>query len=195
MPIVAAKIKRLGGDLAYVAMDEPLYYGHYPTGGCQSSIADLASQINQTYVAFRAEFPAVQLGDIEPYFQIPSGSWLSDVSEFFDAIYSATGVPLAFVHDDAAIESSQYQQRTPSFISLVHQKHIPYGLIRDGSGTAQSNIEWVNSAISRISQYNSLGYPTPEQNIFQSWDLYPNIALPPENEGSLTHVIKVYFGI
>jgi hypothetical protein len=65
---VAQKIKSLGGTLAYVAMDEPLYFGHYSQqpGACQWPIQTVAQQAAATALAFKTVFPNVQIGDIEP---------------------------------------------------------------------------------------------------------------------------------
>ena len=66
MEIVASRVQR-GGDLRYVAMDEPLDFGHYShqPNACQSSLADLAADIAGKVRAIRRIFPEVQIGDIE----------------------------------------------------------------------------------------------------------------------------------
>ena len=48
---IAERVRRLGGDLQYVAADEPLYYGHHNKKGderlppCQIAIPELANLV------------------------------------------------------------------------------------------------------------------------------------------------------
>lgn len=54
------------GAINYLAMDEPLFYGHCYNGvlACYFPISDIVSQINQTVRAFQAIFPNIVVGGI-----------------------------------------------------------------------------------------------------------------------------------
>lgn len=44
---LATRIEQLGGDLAYIAMDEPAFYGHHFFGdnACNTGLADIARDV------------------------------------------------------------------------------------------------------------------------------------------------------
>jgi hypothetical protein len=194
--IIANRIKRLGGTLSYVAMDEPLdfYFNAMSTNmpNCPfSSIQGLAQNVAKTYFAFKDIFPNVQMGDIECYFQD-----VVDVTQYatwFAAFKAATGVPLAFFHDDAMIETNIWQQRTPTVRQALLAASIPYGLIRNGYGTETTDIQWMAIAESRVQIYNSLGLPAPDQNVFQTWAPHPTYVLPQTSPTSLTFLVEYLF--
>ncbi len=197
---ISARVQQLGGQIDFVAMDEPVYYEHYnttstpsPWNSCQMPFAALAQNLVQTASVFRQYFPAIIIGDIEPFSQMPSStSWASDYGQFADAFKAANnGAPLGFAHDDAAVESTAWQQRIGGLQSLLAQRKIAYGLIRNGNGS--SDATWVQSALDRINIYNSLNLPAPAHNIFQSWDPYPTHDLSETSPTALTYVANSFF--
>ena len=100
MQVMAERIRKLGGDLRYVAMDEPLWYGHHydKKNACQSSYEDLARDVAQKVVMLRAVFPDVKIGDIEPLGS--SGDWTNEIIQWAQAYRAAVGQPLSFVDAD-----------------------------------------------------------------------------------------------
>lgn len=200
VPFYAQKIKSNGGELAFIALDEPMYYGHYKTVGgiapnisCEFSIPELAQNVALTYEAYRREFPFVMVGDIEPFFAMPSTGWATKYAQFLDLYKQATDVSMAFVHDDAEVESIHWQQKISSIHSLLNQRLIPYGVIRNGTSYATSNKQWIDSAISRINTYKELRLQTPAHNIFQTWVAYPTHVLPETDSTTLTYLSNWYF--
>ena len=198
---MASRIESLGGELAFVAMDEPMFFEHYntslgtaPAVSCQFSIPDLARNVAQTYDAVRKYFPGVMMGDVEPFFQIPSANFALEFAQFADAYKLATGQALAFVHDDSALESAESQKRIPALQGVLSLRGIPYGLIRNGNGLkSTSDAAWVTSALLRIATYNSLRLPQPAQNVFQTWDPYPTHVLPETSPTTMTFLVKTFF--
>src|SRR5690242_8854167 len=91
--LLGARIQHLGGELSYVAMDEPLWFGHNYDGanGCRTSIADIAQDVAAKVVAIRRSFPAVRVGDIEPVGQKEPSEWLDQVAEWMSAYRAAVG--------------------------------------------------------------------------------------------------------
>jgi hypothetical protein len=62
------RVERLGGDLAYIAMDEPLYYGgnQYKGGdACNLSVRQIAADVAPNVKLAKSIFPNVKIGDIE----------------------------------------------------------------------------------------------------------------------------------
>ena len=100
-------MKRLGGSLAYVAMDEPLWFGRYATkkGACQWEIGKIASVVAGEVAQLRMVFPDVKIGDIEPIGDL-APSWTEDIAEWTNAYRTATGSSLAFLHADIQWETN-----------------------------------------------------------------------------------------
>ena len=196
---ISSKVRRLGGELAYIAMDEPLYFGHYPidntAGGgrsCRYGIPDLASNVGRSLAEFRTYFPAVQVGDIEPFFQLPTADWAADTAAWIDAFAAANGAPLAFFHDDALITTGSWTTMISTFQSILRQRGIAYGFMVNGSGFSTDGT-WVTAAKARTQTYRALGLPTPEQIIVQTWNQWPRATLPETSGTSLTSVVNWYF--
>ena len=61
------RVKRLGGELNYIAMDEPLYYGHEFKGGgaCNLTVKQVAAEVTQNVKLAKSLFPNVEIGDVE----------------------------------------------------------------------------------------------------------------------------------
>jgi hypothetical protein len=81
MAALAAKLKRAGGTLEYIAMDEPLWFGHYynEKNACHSSIDNVVARVAANWREYQKVFPNVIIGDIEPFPSITAQpSWQSD---------------------------------------------------------------------------------------------------------------------
>jgi hypothetical protein len=193
---LAQRIKSLGGNLAYIAMDEPLYYAHYYAENkqgaqCAYSIPDLANAVTTTFQAFQSVYPNVKLGDIEPFPATAriTSDWLSDYQVWVQSIYQASLQPLAFVHDDANFTSSLWYM-SKSLRAFLSSNNIPYGLIWHGGGN--SDTQWAQVTEARMQLYGDIGLPAPDQNIFQSWDPYPSYALPQTSPTTMTYLVNYF---
>jgi hypothetical protein len=192
----AQRIKALGGNLAYISMDEPLFYGHFyqGTNACQASVETVAQQAASTMQAYQAVFPEVQVGDIEPLdsFADPAGVWVSTTQEWIGDFQAAAGFPLAFLHDDVTW-SVPLNQYLPQLQPLLTQQSIPFGMIFNGTNNAVSDAGWMSAAEQNIQAYNSSGDAQPAQVIFQTWDPYPTHVLPETSPTSLSYLVDFYF--
>ena len=194
----ALKIKSLGGNLAYVSMDEPLYFGHYSQdpGTCQSPIALLAQQAGATALAFKSVFPDVRIGDIEPLNSVIAAAgadrWLADTKAWIDGFRQAAGFPLAYFHDDADW-SVPLNRFIPELQALLARENIPFGMIFDGTDNAVSDASWMAAAEEHIQAYNHSGNAQPAHVIFQTWNPYPTHVLPETSPLALSHLVDFYF--
>jgi hypothetical protein len=188
---LSQRVQSLGGELAYVAMDEPLYFGHYSTqaGTCQLPIATLASNVEQTFVTYQSFFAAVQMGDIEPFMNMMElsplppplppllSTWAPDYASWMDAFTAANGgIPLAFVHDDTDY-SATWKSNLPTLLNILAPRGVPYGLIHDGYQPSSSSLEWMATAEGYLDFSLALG-SNVQHNIFQTWNAFPQTALP-----------------
>jgi hypothetical protein len=194
---IAARVKSLGGTIAYVAMDEPvsLFKGlaakNRQTACPFDSLQGLALNIANFYAAYQSVFPAVQVGDIE------NGLTGPEMADWAAAYRRATGVALAFFHDDAF--QVGWEKNTAAVQSALKGADgplgpgIPYGLIRNsGQPPGTTDREWVSKAESNMAFFDRLGFEAPSQNIFQTWEPNPKRVLP-ESGDTLTGIVAHFF--
>jgi hypothetical protein len=143
------------------------------------------------YAAYQAVFPAIQIGDIE------NGLTGAEMAAWATAYRNATGVSLAFFHDDAF--QVGWEKNTAAVQSALKGAEgpigpgIPYGLIRNsGQPPGTSDRAWVSKAKSNMEFFDHLGLDAPSQNIFQTWEPSPSRVLP-ETGDTLTNVIAHFF--
>ena len=140
--LFARKVKRLGGEIDYFGMDEPLYFGHdfdryddknrNPAHrGCHLTISEVAGDVAARLQQVRTVFPNVKVGDTEPFMKFPDSQWEAELSRWFDAFHSATGEPLAFFRLDL-IWVKPWQSRMPKLVALLRSKGVPLQVIYDG---------------------------------------------------------------
>jgi len=194
---IALEVKRLGGIIAYAAMDEPVAFFNVVSArdglsACPfNSLQTLAQNVANFYAAYQAVFPEIQIGDIE------NGLTGSQVTAWATAYRNATGVSLAFFHDDAFQagwdkNAARVQAALKGAEGLIGPG-IPYGLIRNsGQPPGTTDRAWVSKAKSNMEFFNRLGIEAPSQNIFQTWEPCPSRVLP-ELGDTLTNVVAHFF--
>ena len=190
---VATRIQQLGGNLQYLAFDEPFYHGGvlYPgPNGCHWTPQQIAADAMQSVNQIRTMFPNVIVGDIEP---VPGGSnWLSQYTAGIDAWRALTGAPFAFFHFDVNWGIS-WKPSVESLREALQQRGIPFGMIYNGWATDLSDAQWMAGAENHYVEWEAQGGAIPSQVIFQSWYPYPQHVLPETDPTALTYLIDSYF--
>lgn len=194
MQNVLERIKRLGGDLRYVAMDEPLWFGHVSNhkNSCHSSIEAIARDVATRIAVIKKVFPDVEVGDVEPL-ATPAepADWLDEISAWLAAYKEAVGVPLRFFDADVTWSGS-WQPQLRSLATRLRAAGVSYGLIYDGDATDSSGIAWVQNAENRFAQVESNPETAPDRAILQSWTLQPEHMLPETQAGTMTYLVNSY---
>ena len=128
--MVVSRIKRLGADLDYVAMDEPLEFGHYSQlpNACQSTLADIANDVAVKVRAVRQIYPNVQVGDIEGIGLVGPQSNIGELMEWTRYYQSAVGTPLSFLHVDVLWSGPWKPQLQQLAARCVFRHQIRYHL-------------------------------------------------------------------
>jgi hypothetical protein len=198
--LMATRIQRLGGTIAYVQMDEPLYYGHQYNGKgrdgnatpCHASIATIAQQAATKMAAIRSVFPNVIVGDVEPVGPSAANS-PTDLADWLAAYQAASDVPLAFVDLDIVWPQPSWQTQFQAALATIRNASIPLGVIYNGLASDQSDVAWIANADTQIRLIeHKLGFK-PDRAIFQSWYLYPQTMLPETTPNStFTGLVKSY---
>jgi hypothetical protein len=197
------RIKKFGGQIDYIAMDEPVWFGHAAKGApvkggsragivgghfCEDPIADLVDQIAPKIEILRQAFPNIQVGEIDPV----SAKWPSevdDMAQFADLYRKKTGVPLAFVHTDVSWETN-WKPLLEGVAEQAHKRGIRLGVICDGDSTARTNEEWVSSALQHCKAIAADPKVKPDDFIVQTWQALPNKMLPETDPGAMTFAVK-----
>ena len=190
----AQRVKRLGGTLAYAAMDEPLWFGHFDKSpaACQSSIDSVAEGVAENAKALRAIFPDVQIGDIEP-FQGPGVDTLkpADIMTFAEAYRRATGTPLVFVHADLNW-ARHADAELKALKADLHGAGIRFGVIFDGDPNDPTDLAWTSHAEARFEDVEQQAAEKPDDAILQTWMVHPAHMLPESQPGTMTNLVLRY---
>jgi hypothetical protein len=182
-PKLAARIARLGGDLAYIAMDEPI-------GGvnkCHMDMAVAARDAAHNIAAVKAMFPSVRVGDIE---SLPPSPEM--IVKWVEAYRAATGVPLAFFHADIGW-THPWQVPLEKLATAIHARQIPFGVIINGANNAPSDEAWIAQAEAHLRAIESDPKIRPDQLVFQSWVRHPTHIFPASDPGTFSHLLEDYF--
>jgi hypothetical protein len=197
---VADRIKALGGDLSYIDIDEAFWFGRYysGTGACHAEVAALAQDVAANFKAYQAVFPDVRLGDTEPLGPPPAGDpagrWSAGTQAWIDALQSASGAKLAFIHEDITDWNRPLADYLPAVARLVHRNGIPFAPIIIAATPKGPDDAWVASAQGNIERLKTSGAWPPDHLVFATWHAYPTHNLPDASPSAFTHLPYAYFG-
>jgi hypothetical protein len=200
---ISQKVKTAGGIIQYIAMDEPLWYGHYYKAqpgkqpGCQTPLPELINLIAPTLQAYQDEFPNISLGEIEPTGIASQPNWRADITAWATLFRTRLGRPLAFMHLDIPIDRPQDIAAAVDFFhfmeTLKQEKDLEaVGIIYNGGPKDQTDQAWVASARSHIQLFEDQNHLRPDQAIIQSWSANPTHAMPDSSPDTLTGLVNYY---
>lgn len=195
MRVLANRIKKNGGELAFIAMDEPLWYGHHfrGTNACQWSPEYLAQQILGELKEVREIFPEVKVGDVEPIASPQPEDWTDQIIAWTRTWRQITGEPFAFVRADV-VWTGSWRTELPALKRKLRAEHIEYSLIYDGGGTGKQESDqlWTEEAAQRFRMVEADPQMAPEQAVIQTWVRWPSHMLPETQPGTLTNLLLQY---
>lgn len=174
---VAERVERLGGEIAYVTMDEPVWYGHVVTGGrhCHDSIESIAQQMAENVRALKAAFPAIKFGDTEPINGDKTAGRIDAMLQFATAFKVATGEPISFIHADVTWQSPWHDQLA-EWKARTHAAGLKFGVIFNGAPTDANDDAWVRRAADRYRAVMNDPAIAPDDAILQSWMPLPGVG-------------------
>jgi hypothetical protein len=187
---VAKHFRALRANVAYVDMDEPLYYGHLFNGvnACHSSFKELLTDIANNVKQVRSQYPAVQVGESEP-FSVFSELDPGDVEKWLDGIKSATGKPLAFMRLDMDW-NAKWQPEVSKVARLLKRKGVRLQVIYNGLDGSKSDEEWISRALLNARDFEEV--IRPDGVAIESWAAFPKTYLPETDPISMTGLINRY---
>jgi hypothetical protein len=187
---LATRIKKLGGEIAYVAMDEPLWFGGLHVnhvGACHWQIPQIVAQVAEGVAELRRIFPQARVGDIEPIGHADF-DWPGEIAAWSAAYRAAVGVPLAFIHADVAWTQA-WQAPLKAVAASAHAEGIPFGVIIDSDRPDTVDAAWTDHATNNLRAVRTVLGGTPDHLIFQSWTAAPSRFLPDTQAGTLTNLV------
>ena len=170
--------------ISFIAMDEPLWFGHYFSGppggqpGCHSSIAQILDLVRAPLAVYAEAFPGVVVGDIEPTDIAEQGGWRADLMAWASGFRQQMGRPLAFMHLDIPFSRLGEEGFAVDYYGeadkLKGQGLVQaIGVIYDGTPTDLSDGAWVADSKAHIRLIEDKHRLMPDQAVIQSWQAYP----------------------
>jgi hypothetical protein len=184
------RLKELGLDVRYVAMDEPLTFGHYynKKNACGFSIDEVARRVAAAIAEIRQYYPDVRVVDEEAPQSMTTAQWNADFPKWLEAYRRATGGPLdAIVYD--LNWSQPWQAVVVPGVRVAHQAGIRAGIFLDGAG--KSDAEAVADYKKNMASLAALHAPFDFVEI-ANWTPHPANDLPQSDANSLTGVLHYY---
>lgn len=192
--VIANRIQRNGGELAYVAMDEPLWYAHHFSGNnaCLWSMEDVARDLLRRVADLREKFPSVQIGDIEPVGTPQPTDWVQEILQWTEVYRKIVGENLSFFHADVAW-NGPWRQQLSILKSRMQANGLKFGVIYDGGGGKdESDDLWTREAEQRVRMVEANPSMLPDHAIIQTWARWPKKMLPEDQPGTLTNLVLKY---
>lgn len=141
--------------LAYVSMDEPLYYGSIYSGTSdvdgvtgyapQWSIATVAADVAAELKAAQVYDPTIQFGDIEPIPEVDA----AEVAQWVADYKADTGENLAFFQADVQWNQAGWQTQLEQISAVLKANGIALDIIIDGDGTGTAS-QWTDQALTNL---------------------------------------------
>ncbi|WP_133999823.1 hypothetical protein [Dinghuibacter silviterrae] len=204
---ICAKIKKAGGRIDFLCMDEPLYYGHYFTKragksqpGCQSPVDTILRLMIPTLNVYRQAFPDIVVGEVEPTEIAAFPGWQQVLSDWTAGFRALNGRPLAFMQLDIP-----WANRAPSvepadavayfhFCETLRERHLldKIGIIYDGTPLDTTDAAWMQDARNHLVELSDRYQLHPDMAIFQSWMPHPTHAMPDSDPNTLSSIVEFY---
>lgn len=172
--VIAERIRKNGGELRYIAMDEPLFYGYHFSGtnACHFTMNELAAAIAPNVAVLRELFPSVEIGDVEPIGaanNVPP-AWVDEIAQWAQTYQQVVGQKLSFFHADV-VWNTPWQQQLGVVKRVAHERGLKFGVIYDGGGTGKQESDelWTQEAVQRFHAIEANPAMIPAHAIFQSW--------------------------
>jgi hypothetical protein len=187
--LILQKIRRNGGELGYLDMDEPFFFGHRDPSGCHLPATKVAQQVATSVASMRRIFPGLKVGVSEV---VTADRQLnSELVEWVDAYRAATGESLAFFHADVGWSELAIGSVLP-FSAKLKARGIPFGIYYTADGGVTSDLEWTQSAVRHFTEIEQVRNLHPDHAIFATWVPYPAHVLPENQPGTLMNVPLQY---
>jgi len=193
---MATRLKKLGADVKYIVMDEPLTFGHYSNkpNACHYPIPELAVAVVGEIRKVRSVFRDAIVIEDEAHSGIGSPD---ELGQWLDALKAqlGDGAPQA-IRFDVQWESPRkpWRQYTPPLVATVLRHGYRYGIIFDGTPQDSTDEAWIHTAQENIRNWEKTIRWRPDHVMIQSWHRHPQQLLPETSPTTLPYLINWYSG-
>jgi len=186
------RVKAAGGDVRYIQMDEPYYYGGLYTGpnACQWTPTYIAQQVQVFTNSVKTVFPNAIVGDAEPIG--PGIASAGDMNTWLSTYRFVTGAPMPFLIEDSQKEPG-WENTALKLETISHQNGAQFGIIYIGLGGDITDQAWMDNAEQMMRAYQIQAGGKPDLVNFQSWTPHPRLCLPESDSSKMTSMIDYYF--
>lgn len=190
---IIAKVKAAGGKIDYLALDEPIFYGHFKKGKNlpQFDVTSLVKMINESVRPVYDAFPDVQVGDIEPINQMPPDVYKKVMPKFIDEYKKITGHHLAFIHADIHWQGN-WKPAVEFYDKLIKDNGGRFGIIFNAAQQSAPSYKWMMSARDNVKTYLSGKLPVPDDIVIQSWNKSPTSQVGDTDPHSHSSLIQYF---
>jgi hypothetical protein len=191
----AMKLRSLGIDLSNLALDEPVWFGHYDTGdqGCRFETAELAKRVAANVNAYAKYFPKITIGEVEPVPLITTfKDWRLVFETFSQEITHFTGKKLKYLQTDVNWRDPGFSEGLGNVAAFARSHNLKFGIIYNADGSDTTSEAWVAEAIHHFEIVESVNGILPDQVVFETWDQVPTHVLPETANDTLSHILYVH---
>ncbi len=184
------RVESLGGNVRFIAMDEPLWAGQFILGEpLDNTINGVVNYMNRV----KSSHPDVLIGDIVAYPSLPMVTTIS----YLEGLKQRTGKWLPFVQLD--VDLNDLKKRGLDLSEIIDLRAfcashgIEFGIIfTHNELEASSNLDYYNGTLLWAASINSL-MGMPDQVISQSWQDKPDYCIPENSSYTFLHVTSTLF--
>jgi hypothetical protein len=139
------RLKQLGVDIQYVAMDEPLTFSHYYSkkNASHYSISDTARRVAAAIAEIRQYYPDVRVVDEEAPPITTAAQWNADFPQWLASYKKAVGSPLDAIVFDVDWRQP-WQATVASSVRVARAAGVKAGIFfTSAAGGGASDSDWV----------------------------------------------------
>ncbi len=186
------RLKQFNLDIAYLALDEPLTFGHYFKGNtaCRNPIVETARRAAAAVAEIHKSYPQARVVDAEAAPPMELAQWRSDFAEWLDAYRQAAGAPLDAVVFDVNL-FGDWRARVAAGVEIAKRHGVRAGVFVIKPGPGVSDAQAVADYKRAIAEIDASKIPFDIVTI-ANWTIHPFANLPQSEPTTLTHVLDFY---
>jgi hypothetical protein len=193
--VTAEKLKRLNIPVAYIHIDEPIWFGSYShdSRSCHLSILNLVERVAENITEFLKIYPDVSIVQVEPIPGLTSHQdWEADVTLFKHSLEATLGKAPTTLQLDINWNDPAWPEALRHVRAFTLATQLKLGLIYNGTGMDYSDTDWIANAVQNFDRVEDDLLIIPDQAIFASWDPFPTHLLPESDPLAQTYLIDRY---
>jgi hypothetical protein len=186
------RLKQLGIDVQYVAMDEPLTFAHYydKKNACRFSIQDTARRVAASIAEIRQYYPNVKVVDYEAPTITSAPQWNADFPAWLAAYRQAVGAPVDSVVFDVDWRQPWRNWVGPS-VTAAHRAGVRAGMFLTGACPCASDPGAIAGFKQTALAVDQARLPL-DLIVIANWTPHPSRNLPESDPETLTWFLHWY---